>query len=311
MGEQPRARLQRYLCLQPYLVHVLNAFDYTGRVVGATRSKLNQGRAVDIPIPVPPLTEQHRIVSKVDELMTLCDQLEATRNEREETRDRLAKSSLARVGTPDADPETSRTHARFAADAIPALTARADQVKQLPPDHPQPCRAREAGGTGFGGRASIRTIVPNGKITSSGAVREAQPRVDSRRLWNVCEQARPSSPVRVALGATCPSSPPRERPYPKPETARMVERHDSMDGPCRCKETQQRSHLRDAATHKRCRLGKLRSAFVARRYGVLQQNGLSRLCGHNGTDNGDKPRLRKLDPNLSPFIGMAPTRNDG
>lgn len=117
------------LVSNPFLVHALNVFDYTGRVVGATRSKLNQARAVDIPLPLPPLAEQHRIVAKVDELMALCDRLEAARTAREAKRDRLAAASLARLNTPD--PETFPSDARFALDALPALTTRPNQIKHL------------------------------------------------------------------------------------------------------------------------------------------------------------------------------------
>ena len=38
---------------------------------------LSVGKIRTIVIPLPPLAEQHRIVAKVDELMVLCDQLEA------------------------------------------------------------------------------------------------------------------------------------------------------------------------------------------------------------------------------------------
>ena len=78
----------------PYLVHWLNTFDYSGRVVGATRAKLNQARAVDIPIMLPPLPEQHRIVAKVDELMTLCDSLEGSLATGDNVRRRLLDALL-------------------------------------------------------------------------------------------------------------------------------------------------------------------------------------------------------------------------
>ena len=83
------------------------------------------------PFPLPPLAEQHRIVAKVDELMALCDRLEEARTTREDTRDRLTKASLARLIAPDADVPTFRSHARFAVNTFPALTACADQVQLL------------------------------------------------------------------------------------------------------------------------------------------------------------------------------------
>lgn len=45
-------------------------------------------------IPLPPLAEQHRIVAKVDELMALCDQLEASLTTGEQTRSRLLEAVL-------------------------------------------------------------------------------------------------------------------------------------------------------------------------------------------------------------------------
>ncbi len=125
------AHVFRCILVSPaFLVHYLNTFDYKGRVAGATRSKLNQAKAVDIPIILPPLAEQHRIVAKVDELMALCDRFEAAQAERENRRDRLAASSLNRLNN-GADPDAFRDHARFYFNHLPRLTTKPEHIQQL------------------------------------------------------------------------------------------------------------------------------------------------------------------------------------
>ena len=66
----------------------------------ATMPKINQTTLVSLPVPLPPLAEQHRIVAKVDELMALCDQLEASLTNATSTRSRLLNALLAEALMP-------------------------------------------------------------------------------------------------------------------------------------------------------------------------------------------------------------------
>jgi type I restriction enzyme S subunit len=82
-------------------------------------------------VPLPPLAEQHRIVARVDELMSLCDQLEAAKAEREKCRDSLVAASLQGLNQPAEEEETFREHARFTFNNLPRITTRASHIKQL------------------------------------------------------------------------------------------------------------------------------------------------------------------------------------
>lgn len=98
-----------------------------GSAVGATMQNLNQSILLNLIVGLPPLAEQHRIVAKVDELMALCDRLEAARAERESRRDRLASASLHHLNN-GANAEAIRNHARFYLSHLPRLTTRPEHV---------------------------------------------------------------------------------------------------------------------------------------------------------------------------------------
>ena len=80
---------QRTMLIRPMHKYILNSYllitltepqlliRATPEAVGSTVKHLRVGDVERLSIPIPPLEEQHRIVAKVDQLMSLCDELEA------------------------------------------------------------------------------------------------------------------------------------------------------------------------------------------------------------------------------------------
>ena len=73
--------------LNQYICHYLNRFDFHGYVTGTTRLKLNQSQMNRIPIPLPPLAEQRRIVAEVERRLSVVEEME-----------QAVESNLARAG---------------------------------------------------------------------------------------------------------------------------------------------------------------------------------------------------------------------
>lgn len=57
-----------------FMMHYLNQFNYLGYVNGTTRLKLTQASMNTIPIPLPPLAEQQRIVDRIENLFAKLDE---------------------------------------------------------------------------------------------------------------------------------------------------------------------------------------------------------------------------------------------
>lgn len=92
--------------------------------------KLLTDDLLSMPFPIPPLAEQRRIVAKLDELMALCDRLEAAQADQESRCDRLVRASLHRLNQAAGD-QTLHDDVRFTIAQLPRLTTRPDHISKL------------------------------------------------------------------------------------------------------------------------------------------------------------------------------------
>ena len=166
---------------------LLTFLNFTQYQVGTAVPALQQAILERIAIGLPPLAEQHRIVAKVDELMTLCDQLEAAQQERERCRDRLASASLQRLNQPaaanpatdqaeaaeahqQAQREQQKDHARFHLQNLNRLTIRPEHIKAM--------------------RATIFNLAVRGLLVSQRAHDESASDLFTNMLRNKAQLAR-------------------------------------------------------------------------------------------------------------------------
>ena len=83
-------------------------------------------------VPLPPLAEQHRIVAKVDELMTLCDRLEQQQTDSKETHQVLVETLLAALTQTADQADFTEAWQRIAGhfDTLFTTESSIDQLKQ-------------------------------------------------------------------------------------------------------------------------------------------------------------------------------------
>ena len=67
--------------LLDYVIVVINSISLDNYITGSAQPKLSQERLNKILLPLPPLSEQRRIVEKIEELLALVDDLEANKTD--------------------------------------------------------------------------------------------------------------------------------------------------------------------------------------------------------------------------------------
>ncbi|KGO94685.1 restriction endonuclease subunit S [Flavobacterium subsaxonicum] len=119
-----------------YLYNLLSSSfvfqSFKTAAAGAVVLNLNAEKVRELPIPVPPIAEQIRIVAKIDELMSLCDELENQQTSNLSTHQTLVKTLLETLtNASDADvPQTSWERLSLHFDTLFCTEDSVEQLKQ-------------------------------------------------------------------------------------------------------------------------------------------------------------------------------------
>ena len=117
-----------------YLLVLLKAMrsDFIGQGAGGAQPNISREKIIVTPLAIPPTEEQYRIVTKVDELMALCDQLETQHNNATEAHEKLVSHLLGTFAQSKNAEEFSENWQRIAAhfDILFTTEASIDTLKQ-------------------------------------------------------------------------------------------------------------------------------------------------------------------------------------
>ena len=119
-----------FLCLHLGSPLCLRFYDIHGK--GTAQKGIYLGQLSEMPIAVPPFSEQHCIVAKVDELMALCDQLETQHINTTEAHEKMVNHLLGTLtqshNADDFNANWQRIAAHF--DTVFTTEASIDTLKQ-------------------------------------------------------------------------------------------------------------------------------------------------------------------------------------
>ena len=113
-----------FLLLKSYRQH------FSNQGAGGAQPNISRIKIINTVAPLPPLEEQRRIVTKVDQLMVLCDELEGRQQKKQEARLRLNSAALDKLLTAH-EPAEFAKHWQSVCDNFDLLYENLESVGEL------------------------------------------------------------------------------------------------------------------------------------------------------------------------------------